>query len=58
MVKLNTTIFAEKKFLSVLPAQTDTPGPENILRIMAIADTKINVPMYTLVTKTMKNKTF
>ena len=38
-----------------LPAQTDTPGHVNMLQIMAIADTKISVPMYTLVKKPMKN---
>ena len=58
VVKPTTTIFAKSKSVEVIPAQTNTPGPENILQIMVIADTKISVPIYTLVATKMKNKVF
>ena len=56
MTKPATTISAKSKSVEVEPAQTDTTGHVHILQILAIADTKVNVPMYTLLEKTMKNK--
>ena len=54
--KITTTISAKCKSVEVEPAQTGTPGHANIFQIMAIADTKISVPTYTLLIKNMKNK--
>ena len=56
VVKPTTTIFAKSKSVEVLRPQTNTPGPANILQIIAISYRKISVPMYTLVATTMKNK--
>ena len=58
VLKHTTAIFAKIKSVEVIPAQTDIPGPANILKILAMADTKITVPMYTLVAKTIKKKIF
>ena len=53
-----STISAKSKSVEVESAQTDIPGPVNIVQLMTSADIKISVLIHTLLVKTMKNKTF